>query len=109
MHKLFFFCAAILLSLPTLATATPKASIGGRFQVLQLNDMRRDQVLIDTDTGKVWHRTCLVANKTDASECQYSAWTLDAIEGITRTQKEIYKDVELIEKHLQKSDASTEK
>lgn len=53
--------------------------IGGRFQLIQLGEYRRDQFLIDTETGRIWNSICVVTGSPDpkkaSSECQGTlAW-----------------------------------
>lgn len=85
---------AFLSLLPSFASAQVSSS-GGRFQVLQLSTMRRDQVMIDSQTGKIWNRTCMVM---EGENCIFSAWVLDNIEGVTTTKAEIDKTTVRLEK-----------
>lgn len=43
----------------------------GRFQITQLSDYRRDQYLVDTQTGRIWQNMCV--EKAD-KECVQDAW-----------------------------------
>ncbi len=54
----------------------------GRYQLIQLSQMRADQFLLDTQTGKIWQRQCQIAGPT-SSDCLLEAWTLNNVEGIT--------------------------
>lgn len=99
--KYFIFIFAALTCSTVMAQS--KGSSGGRFQVLQLSSMRRDQVLIDTQTGKMWHSVCFVSPKNgEAGDCSYSAWMADDVEGISKSKEAIYKEAreyrELVEK-----------
>ena len=73
------------------------STAGGRFQVIQLSDFRRDQYLLDTQTGKMWSKNCLVSSGED---CAYSAWRPEAIEGITHSIKQLAQEQESFEKYL---------
>ena len=64
------------------------SSPGGRFQLIQLSNFRRDQFLIDTKTGKIWNKQCLVSTSED---CEYSAFMSMDVEDITVPAKEILK------------------
>lgn len=81
MKKLFFIIVLILGS---------SAFAGdGRFQFIVNPQYRSESMLLDTQTGKLWQRTCIVSAKTDGGECQYSAWYPQDIVDITVTKKEI--------------------
>ena len=66
----------ILTMISSLASAQGgKHTEGGRFQLIQLSDYRRDQYMIDSDTGKVWHLVCVseaikVTNGKDTLEVE---------------------------------------
>lgn len=94
---------SILISPYTLAASkTPSSTSGGRFQLLQLSDMRRDQYLVDTQTGKMWRQSCYI-NGADASECAYSAWTLVDIETISASRNEINATAAALEKIMKEA------
>jgi hypothetical protein len=75
---------------------TNTGTSGGRFQLIQLSDFRRDQYLLDTQTGKMWTKVCYHG---DASECSVSAWTPQDIIGINATENEVRKTIEAIKKY----------
>jgi hypothetical protein len=80
----------LILALSLLAHS--QAAIApGRFQLLQLGTMRRDQYLLDSQTGKLWARVCMKWGTQEAAECSYSAWLLEEVEGVTATLTEIRK------------------
>lgn len=54
--------------------------------MIQLSDMRSDQFLLDTQTGKVWQRRCI---QQRGDECTSTAWMIDDVEGITISYKEL--------------------
>lgn len=68
----------------------------GRFQVLQLGSMRRDVYLIDTHSGRMWARVCMVSSKGSGPDCAFDAWRHEAIEGINYTQQELNEMAKLI-------------
>lgn len=63
----------------------------GRFQIIQLGTMRRDQFLLDTQTGKVWQPTCL--HGSTGADCEYAAFMQTEVEGISASKDKIYKNV----------------
>lgn len=82
----------LLLCSATAGAQTSKNSTAGkdgRFQLIQLGDMRRDQMLLDTQTGRVWGRTCLVAS-SDAAGCEMYGWMLNEVESVTASKEAIY-------------------
>lgn len=83
--------AMILLSSASLANETkkfPKGSSGGRFQIVQISDYRRDQYLIDTETGNIWSMVC-ASGAVD--NCSYAAFTKIDVEGVNISRKEMMK------------------
>lgn len=79
----------ILLLFPLLGACeenekkSAESSKVGRYQIIQAGTMRRDQYLIDTETGNMWTRTCAVpAGNVD---CSYSYWSKEDIVGINTT------------------------
>lgn len=46
------------------------ATWGGRFQLIQLSEFRRDQFLLDTDTGRMWGIACTKDGKNGQCEMQ---------------------------------------
>lgn len=45
----------------------------GRFVLGQLSGFRRDQYLLDTQTGRVWILSCLKPNEKDSNSCDVPA------------------------------------
>lgn len=72
------------------------ATAGGRFQLIQLSDFRRDQYLLDTQTGKIWVGTC--GTKDKSGECIYNLWAPQDVVGITMTEAEYFKKIDRLEK-----------
>ncbi|MFV3409695.1 hypothetical protein ACNH6C_13870 [Bdellovibrio bacteriovorus] len=96
--------AAILL-FGTSAVAQKKnneSSSGGRFQIIQLSDFRRDQYLIDTQTGKMWQKSCLIAGP-DNTECAYGPWLTVDIENVTMDYGAIDKKAKTLKKMMEES------
>jgi len=75
----------------------------GRFQLVQLSNFRRDQFMIDTQTGKVWSNGCLA---TDGDNCQYGAFTAMDVEGITLPLKAMMEKSSKIQKMIQDEKAA---
>lgn len=65
----------VLLLAPAFSHA--KSTEGGRFQLIQLSQMRADQFLLDTQTGKIWQRVCL---KSEGEQCQLEVWKIQVVE-----------------------------
>jgi len=45
------------------------AAPGGRYVFGQISDWRRDQYLLDTQSGRLWKPLCLQVNKDDSKSC----------------------------------------
>lgn len=43
---------------------------GGRYVLGQISSFRRDQFMLDTQTGRVWTLSCLEVDKTDPNNCK---------------------------------------
>jgi hypothetical protein len=95
--------AIILLTscgLPTWAFAAQgNRTPSGRFQLIQLSDMRRDQFLLDSQTGKVWQRVCMSEGPT-ANDCGTDAWTPMDVEGITINHNALYKKAQQNQQYI---------
>lgn len=78
--KFLIAASALLLPYVGFAKATQVSETPGRFQLIQLSEMRRDQFLLDTATGKIWNKVCI---RFESGECKSGGWSLEAIEGIT--------------------------
>ncbi|MGE4131883.1 MAG: hypothetical protein AB7F86_09605 [Bdellovibrionales bacterium] len=88
---------ALLLAIP--GHAQQNTSTGdGRFQLIQLSSMARDQFLLDTRTGKVWQRRCLIPKGND---CDAAGWMQEIVEGITGDRKAI---MQLIKEQTEKNE-----
>ena len=75
------------------SAAEPKGSTGGRFQVIQISEFRRDQYLIDTQTGRLWSRSC--AGPMTEGICNgFNVWEEEIVEGINWTRQEVKKAIE---------------
>jgi hypothetical protein len=67
----------------------------GRYQLVQLGQMRRDQFLIDTATGRVWNNVCEYNSKPhDGSNCDINVYreitVIKTKEDSDRVSKEAY-------------------
>jgi uncharacterized ParB-like nuclease family protein len=90
---------AMLIILPTLSFAN-KSNTGtsnGRFQLIQLSDMRADQYMIDTQTGKIWNRSCSIPSETMGG-CEVGSWYPEDVVDITISKKEYNSFVAQIKK-----------
>lgn len=55
---------------------------GGRFVFGQVSEARRDQYLLDTQTGRMWRPVCVVKDKDDATKCMLNAMEpMDFLDG----------------------------
>lgn len=75
----------------------PPQNSTGRFQMVQLGTFRRDQFMIDTATGRIWSKTCLVSEKSSV-DCSYVGWIQDDVENLSKSRTEIFEKIERIEK-----------
>jgi hypothetical protein len=57
----------------TPSTPSPLATPGGRFVFGQISQFRRDQFMLDTQTGRLWSMTCVRFSKDNPSECEARA------------------------------------
>jgi hypothetical protein len=73
---------------------------GGRYQLIQLSTFARDQYLLDTQTGKIWQKRCMIPGA--GNECEYITWMVEEIEGINTDKKTIYKNVKEVEQFIKK-------
>lgn len=70
---------AVLMGMATASAQTPSppgsvlSAAGGRFVFGQISEYRRDQYLLDTQTGRVWRPVCVTKDKDDSSRCSLSA------------------------------------
>ena len=54
------------------------------FQVVQLGTFRRDQFLLDKDTGRVWHSTCVSQAQAPSVDCSgVIIWDEMYVSGVT--------------------------
>ncbi len=80
----------MLFPLMGFGAAKNQGTSSGRFQLIQLSDFRRDQFLIDTQSGQLWRITCAVqANSGGSAECGFSYWSEEIVEGKNATSKQI--------------------
>lgn len=73
----------ILIFNSTVASAAGEA----RFQLYTFPQFVNRSILLDTQTGKMWTDKCL--KQADDGSCKSSAWTMDKVEGVTMTSKEL--------------------
>jgi hypothetical protein len=45
------------------------SATGGRYVFGQISDSRRDQYMLDTQTGRLWVQTCIASSKEDPKQC----------------------------------------
>ena len=84
----------LCLLLSSASFAQKKSNTGtanGRFQLVQLSDMRRDQFIIDTQTGKIWRQICAVGGGMD---CEMAYWGQEDILDINITPAEMIKKID---------------
>lgn len=66
---------------------------GGRFELMQLGNSAKDQFLLDTQTGKIWQRTCMYMQGLD---CKVEAWEPEPIIGITTTYNQVDRTIKAV-------------
>lgn len=88
----------ILISLISCFSFAGQKSEGGRFQILQISDMRRDQYMIDTQTGNLWSSTCI---SKENNECAYGAFMKVDVEDINIKKSAILKKASDIDKYIE--------
>lgn len=74
-----FAIVVVLLLIQSTALFAKESTAGGRFQLIQLNEMRRDQFLLDTQTGDIWRGVC--ADVKEGGECIGHYWQREDVEG----------------------------
>lgn len=57
------------------------ATWGGRYQLIQLSEFRRDQYLLDTDTGRVWVMVCAKSTKDG---CESTVFDEVSVENLSK-------------------------
>ena len=87
----YLIISAVILSVAFSASAQSKNS-DGRFQLVQLGSMRRDQFLLDTHTGKIWRSVCYLPSDT-SDDCSVDAWDPADIIGINTTLEKVIEKV----------------
>ncbi len=90
-----------LILLPIYSFAQKKQNVGstgGRFQIVQISDFRRDQFLIDTNTGRLWTQTCAKPSKPTPAECGLYVWQEEMIDDISVPKKEFFKYLDSLTK-----------
>lgn len=101
MNKRFPLSLLAITSLlwPLASTATAKniATVGGRFQLIQLSDARRDQFLLDTESGKLWTSVCALTSE-NGNDCSISYWSEEKVEGKNTKLSDIVEMVNRTEK-----------
>jgi hypothetical protein len=45
------------------------SATGGRYVFGQISESRRDQYMLDTQTGRLWVQTCIASSKEDPKQC----------------------------------------
>lgn len=90
--KLIMVIAIILVSGCTnRSDSNPKSEKSeiGRYQLVQLGSFRRDQYLLDTQTGKLWTSECWIPGKTPP-DCRLNVWNESLVYGLTHSPEQIH-------------------
>lgn len=77
MTKMIILTCASLWAATVFAKGKVAESPGGRFQLVQLGEMRRDQFLLDAETGRIWRASCI--QRGSGTDCLEYAWVPEAI------------------------------
>lgn len=59
-----------------------------RFELVQLGSMRRDQFLLDKQTGQIWRPTCMAGAK--GADCDYAAWMKQDVQDVNASGDSIH-------------------
>lgn len=59
-------------------------TVGGRYQLVQISQARRDQFLVDTQTGRVWNVVC---SKFEGDECTFNYFQEMYVENLSPAPK----------------------
>jgi hypothetical protein len=97
--KLTFFISLLISSL-VYAGKSNTGTNSGRFQLIQLSDMRRDQYLLDTQTGKLWTNVCYLK---EGDDCEISAWSPEDIIDINANRKDLKALVDAVKKEKEQN------
>lgn len=81
--RLLFVVFALLLSENAYSQAR---TTEGRFQLIQLSSARRDQYLLDTQTGRMWSPTCF---NSQGEQCVVMAWVEEKVAGLNTSLDKI--------------------
>lgn len=100
--KTLIALTALLSSVSFAQKKTNTSTTGGRFQLIQLSDFRRDQYLLDTQTGRLWSNVCSVSKGED---CQYYVWTEQDVVGLNISVKDYLNKSDKIEKFSKESES----
>lgn len=73
------------------AKMAPKAEKNNRFKLTQLSQYRRDQFLLDSQTGRAWKLTCLANSNGRSGDCDVEAFLEVGVENIPASA-EAYKN-----------------
>lgn len=99
MKKLIIASIVLLASVTHAQKKSNTSTQNGRFQLIQLSDFRRDQYLVDTQTGKMWQKSCFISS-SDSSECAYGPWMTVDVEDITMDFGAIDKKAKALKKMM---------
>ena len=72
----------------------PKAQVG-RYQIVQLGQMRMDQFLLDTETGNIWRATCVTKQRQNG-QCDVGEWLPENVININATYQSVNEEVSLL-------------
>lgn len=73
---------AALISSPCMAKGPLTVQASGRFQLVQISEFRKDQYLVDTQTGQIWSHVC--PKNDDAC-----VWFKDSVDGVNTSHEEV--------------------
>jgi len=54
---------------PTTGHQGSLSAAGGRYVFGQISESRRDQYMLDTQTGRLWVQACIASSKEDPKQC----------------------------------------
>lgn len=75
MKREFLIALSLLAGAGSMAQTQPSPSMpalsatGGRYIFGQVSSMRKDQYMLDTQTGRLWNKVCVEISKEDPTQC----------------------------------------
>ena len=78
-RKLVLLVAIQIVSITSFAAEKHAGTSCGRYQIIQISDMRRDQFLIDTETGALWNAVCHSSKNGECVQLHFQRVPVDGL------------------------------